>query len=249
MWYVAVSFTALYIAWDKPKEAREWALRAVKLHLEMLDHKLPLLAECEQCQLLRKESLDVLEVGWMKGADQGCVRTTAECVLNFKGIALELLADRSRLARDANDPAALDKLDKLGRLRDRIAAARRVGTLDSDEGRKLLDAETSLSKELGRFIYKDGRSTKWVTLDEVRAKLPANGVFVEVLRVKDREMITYKDRGERYIAWVVPAKGDVVLIDLGPAGRIDAAVRNARQTLADTKSRHDRGATLADLEA
>ncbi|MGL4551677.1 MAG: CHAT domain-containing protein [Gemmataceae bacterium] len=250
MRFVAVSFTALYVAWDRPAKARQWAETTVRLTLEILDHKMPLLAECDQCRLLRSEAdwQDVLRVGWRPGAEPEAVRASAEWVLNYKGLNLEMLTDRARLARDAASAAPLEKLERLGRLRERIATARCACAMDNDEGRRMLAEEATLSKELGRLIYKDGRTTVWVKLDDVRKSLPADGVLVDILRIEDRDLVTHKSRGHRYVAWVVPPSGPVRVIDLGPAGRIDAAVRSARQAVAEGADA-DRGVRgLADLE-
>jgi hypothetical protein len=71
-------------------------------------------------------------------------------------------------------------------------------------------------------------------MDDLRKRLPADAIFLDVVRL---DLFDFKApagkwwKPARYAAWVTPAKGDVRLIDLGPADVIDVAVKEVRVAL------------------
>ena len=77
----------------------------------------------------------------------------------------------------------------------------------------------------------------WVELPRVRKALPTDGILIDIARLN---VFNFKAKGietkyqpARYVAWIIPAagKGDVQIVDLGPADVIEAAVEAARETI------------------
>lgn len=67
----------------------------------------------------------------------------------------------------------------------------------------------------------------WVSLAEVRTALPDGAVWVDILHYLDFDFESAGMPGQtgyRYAAWISESKGDVRLIDLGPADAIHAAI-------------------------
>lgn len=78
----------------------------------------------------------------------------------------------------------------------------------------------------------------WVSLAQVRRALPKDGVLVDIARFRDTDYDyvsanQLKFNSARYVAWIIPAagEGDVRLVDLGEASKIEAAVAAVRRHL------------------
>ena len=68
----------------------------------------------------------------------------------------------------------------------------------------------------------------WIELAEVRKRLPDNSVFIDLARFEVRDFRAMSGQPKlqpaHYAAWITPARGNVQVIDLGPAEAIDTAV-------------------------
>ena len=80
-------------------------------------------------------------------------------------------------------------------------------------------------------------SLPWVTLDKVREGIPADGIFVDIVR---QDLINFEGGSyeqqvldPHYIAWIVPKMGDVSRVDLGDATEIDKTVEEIRKSIQD----------------
>jgi CHAT domain-containing protein len=101
---------------------------------------------------------------------------------------------------------------------------------------QLVEQEQELSKRLGRAGGRAGRTHRWVELQDVRQALPENSVLIELARFR---VWDFQGKGAEpwqaphFAAWIIPAKGrgEVRLIDLGEAERIEDAVRVVRRAL------------------
>jgi hypothetical protein len=99
---------------------------------------------------------------------------------------------------------------------------------DEAERKRLQAEEAELSARLGQELGMP-KKDQWITLAEVQARLPQDGVLVEFARF---ENAVFNKKGsawgwgpERYAAWVVPARGAPRVVDLGEAARIDEAIK------------------------
>lgn len=75
----------------------------------------------------------------------------------------------------------------------------------------------------------------WVSLDEVRHAIAANGIFVDIVR---QDIINFEGGSydqqvldPRYIAWIVPKTGDVSRVDLGDAKQVDEEIEKVRTAI------------------
>jgi CHAT domain-containing protein len=112
------------------------------------------------------------------------------------------------------------------------AEARRSAELE-----RLAKEEQQLAKELGQKSGQHLTDDPWVGLDAVRAALPADAVLIDVARFR---VLDFQARDRKklwqpahYAAWVIPpaGKGEVRLLDLGAAEKIDATVAKIRRKL------------------
>jgi CHAT domain-containing protein len=118
-----------------------------------------------------------------------------------------------------------------------------------------LEAEQEqLVRELGREGGASSREDRWITADELSENLPAGSVLVNIAGFWPYDFKTQKRESPIYVAWVIPAKGQgkVQIIDLGDAVRIDAAVADAREAVAEFASHAnalDEAKASAEVEA
>lgn len=93
----------------------------------------------------------------------------------------------------------------------------------------------------------------WVTTEQVRQALAADAVLVEIVRfavvdfrISDREK---KWQPAHYAAWIIPAKdkGDVKLIDLGDADKIDGLVKAVRKEIQAAQGSEEKVSSIREL--
>jgi CHAT domain-containing protein len=88
-----------------------------------------------------------------------------------------------------------------------------------------------LSEQGGRSLG----STAWIELDDVRNTLQQDDVLVEIVRFRKYDFrnpsVKEADRPVHYLAWTIPKNGEIRLVDLGDAAKIDERVRLARDAL------------------
>ena len=81
------------------------------------------------------------------------------------------------------------------------------------------------------------QADKWIEPAAVRKDIPGDGILVDIVRFNARNLganITdQKSQPEHYAVWLVPPsdKGEIKIIDLGEADKIDAAVKAVRTAL------------------
>src|SRR5262249_10090127 len=161
------------------------------------------------------------------------------------------------LGRGSEDADVTERIGKLRQVRSQLA---RLIMATPSAGQQLTyqrEIEDHLRKEqeLARGLVPGGGaalgSAGWGGLEEGRRPLPAESVLVDVARfdVLDYRAAPGKQRRPaRYVAWVTAAKGDVKIIDLGEAARIDAAVKAVRQALEEAPKRiRARGEAEAEM--
>jgi CHAT domain-containing protein/lipopolysaccharide biosynthesis regulator YciM len=228
--------------WDRAGRDFDRASRIVR---RQLSQTLPALSEPEQLAFLQAHARPTfcraLSLGLTRRNTARDRERSAEWVLNGKAVAQQALAERTLLARDRADP-------RLGRTVRELAAARAhlarlvfskppVGR----EARHLREIaagaveERKLSRRLGQAGGRPSRIDRWVTWGEVRRALPRGGVLIEVVKFSPFVFgaKSLKDRLQppRYVAWVISAGGQVRVIDLGAADKIEAAVAAVRRRL------------------
>jgi CHAT domain-containing protein/Tfp pilus assembly protein PilF len=250
----------LYAATQRWAEAGAAFDRERHIRRQYLKRILPALAEPEQQALLRSWNDHLLHISLSlalaRRDDVHLRELTAAWLLNGKAVAQQALAERTLLARDSADPNVKKLLPQLLRTRGQLAAlthqvprpgqeAQRLQRLD-----ELANHEQELTKEIGLLTGTPTRADPWVPLSEVRDVLPRDAMLIEIAKFQPFD---FRAKGKespwqeaRYIAWVIPPRdrGDVQLIDLGAAAKIEAAVQAFRQTMTEAVGTPKKPGTL-----
>ncbi len=165
--------------------------------------------------------------------------------MNGKGLAQQTLAERALLARQSRDSNVVETVRQLEAVRSRLAQA----ALSSNEaaadnkagGAALVESLSRQEQELAARVSEArgvrNRNDPWVTERMVQQALPRESVLVEIARFG---VLKFRHGNEatwwqpaRYAAWVFPpeGKGEVRLVDLGPAEEIERAVSGYRKAM------------------
>jgi len=243
-----VSLANLYAAQDRWDDAALLFDRARRVQGRFLNRTLSALAEDDQLTLLRTSDRDGLQsslsLGLTRLSSTEDVRRSAAWVINGKAVTLNALAQRALLARDAVNPKASPIVRRLSDTRRRLSALT-VAPFEVGQGgegmRREIEhfskQERELSRQLGQALGRPVRNDPWVELADVRIALPAGSTLVEFAKFDVRD---FRAKGQerkwqppRYAAWVIPpaGRGEIRLVDLGPAKEIEDAVAAARSVI------------------
>jgi CHAT domain-containing protein/Tfp pilus assembly protein PilF len=234
----------LYAETGEPGKASsqfERARRGARRHIASV---LPALSEPDRAAFFqnttaRRDLKMALSLGLAHKEDTDLVAQSAGWLLNGKAIDQESLASSVLLTRQSSDPAVSRLAARLHSVRQRLARLTLATPRPGQEKQRLEQIEelAGQEQELGKQLRQTGSKAAppaWVDLDEVRRALPADAVLIDVAHF-DRFDFKAKPRKKwqeaRYAAWVTPKVGPVRLIDLGPADRIDAAVKQFREAM------------------
>jgi CHAT domain-containing protein/Tfp pilus assembly protein PilF/predicted nucleic acid-binding protein len=235
--------------------------RQTKLALDSFDREmriihrhasrvLPTLPEHEQAVYFRKVSWAEQEALTFTLADLSGEDTSspwrgaraeraAAWLVNSKGMALESLTAATLLARNKHDPQLAKYADRLREVRQQLAKLTVQPPTEGEakQHEALLNRLRNEERDLMQAYLLRGASAgpgEWLELGKVREALPADAVFINVARYWQNDSFARPGKrlkGERYAAWLTRATGDVRAVDLGPAARIDAAVKAVREKL------------------
>src|SRR5262249_20948346 len=131
-------------------------------------------------------------------------------------LSRELLSVRQQLARLSLTQA------KSGQHRERLTR---------------VEGLTAREQELARQVRQAGgkaAAMPWGELPDLRRAPPADAVLIDVAHFRFRDPQKpwpWRWEGSRYAAWVTTREGPVRLIDLGPAEKIDEAVKQFREAM------------------
>jgi len=235
----------LYSAQEQWNEAAAVTNRFRGLVRAHVRRTLPVLSDREQLLFLQNKDEDgfnvSLSLGLERRADPALASASAAWLLNGKAIAQESLSERGRLALASTDPQTGKVASQLISVRQQLAALTLMLPKPGQEAARLeqfaslTEQEQKLDRKLGQLVGQPNRTDPWVTVEEVRQVVPADGVLINVARiwVKDFKGSDNRWNGQHYAAWLIPpaGQGDVHLIDLGDANKIDAAIAAVRQGL------------------
>jgi CHAT domain-containing protein len=205
------------------------------------------MTEAEQLSYLKitdeKALHTALSLALKRRDDPAVVARSAEWLINAKGVAQQALAQRSLAERDGRDPALAPLIEPLKEIRRELLVLERAApAAKGDEQRlrriaELREQETIAATKLAEATGRAGLDARWVELGEVRKNLPEGTWLIDIVRFGVRNFAppSHAERWQpaRYAAWIIPPadKGDVQLVDLGDAERIDAAIRAVREAL------------------
>ena len=234
--------------------------RAARLQAGEYQRVLLVGAERERREAAREYQGDLFKrvsLCMQAGARGAIARGAAELLLQRKGSVLDALAATHARLRDRLDDAARERFDRLVELRRRmaeqtLAAQLFGGAADAPRETSAWQAEEeALQSELSHAGGLGAGLLAPVTLDAVRAALPAGAVLVEYLRWSvfepQRTGRGIPWRGQRYAAMVLRARGAPQWFDLGDAQAIEASCDTLRAALRDADSDTDdvRAASVA----
>jgi CHAT domain-containing protein len=208
---------------------------------------LPGLSQAEQLQFLNQTDADSLHrslsLGPLHREDGTIAELSAGWLLNGKAVAHEALAQRALLARALTDPAAASLVEQLESVRGELARSslKPVKPEEHEAHRarlQQLQAEVDrLTRQLTTVEAPAPSSTRWVELRDVRSRIPAGAVLIDVVRFRPFDVHTTRrqDRWKaaRYAAWIIPPTGvgNIRIVDLGEADAVEAAVKRVRTGL------------------
>jgi CHAT domain-containing protein/Flp pilus assembly protein TadD len=242
-----INLAGLYAAQERWQEALttfDRACRGLRRHVRLV---LPALSSQEQLNFLRAKVQPsfqaALSLALVRPGDKVLAEQAAAWLVNGKGLTQEIQAEPLLLARSATDPRFRKVIGRLLKVRRQLAnltlAVPKAGAVKQHLARldEMSRQEQHLARELGRESADLLGEHPWVELSAVRKAVPPDAVLINIARfpflpfkwkVNERPGQT-----ARYVAWVIPAanKGMVRLMDLGPADKIDAAVKGVRQRL------------------
>ena len=205
---------------------------------------LPILAESEQLAFLQNIDRRHAQLAYtlaLEGKTPEAATLSAAWVLNGKAISHQALAERALLARDARNTKAAPLIAELSSVR-RQLATRTLAPFDEKkqterltEITRLSVREQELSGQLGEAVGRPVRADPWIDLVEVRRAIPRDAVLIELARFEaidfKAKTVARETKEPRYVAWLIPPadQGEVKLVDLGDAARIDQAVQAVRE--------------------
>jgi CHAT domain-containing protein/Tfp pilus assembly protein PilF len=238
------SMASLCARQGRSKESARLFERARRGALRHITAVLPVLSEPEKAAFFEntrvRSNLDLaLSLGLLHRTDATVARRSAGWLLNAKALIQEGLASSELLARQSNDPDVGKLATQLLSARQKLARQSMSAVLpgQQQQHRERIEQLSDREQELGRRLRQAGSKAAlpaWVELADARKHLPAGTVLIDVARF---QVFDFKaKRGKRwqearYVAWVTAKTGSVSIVDLGPAGRIDDAVKRFREAI------------------
>ena len=190
------------------------ARRGIRGHVARV---LPGLSPAEQLMLLTNtEEADLhmaLSLGRLNHVDAAIAALSAGWLLNGKAVAHEALAQRTLLARESNNPTAAAVLQELQSVRSRLARqSLKAVTPDQQEAhrKQLAELEAAadrLTRRLGQLGIDAKLPDPWVELDDVRSRIPAGAVLIDIACFQPFDFTNRKRQPARYVVWIIPPAG------------------------------------------
>jgi tetratricopeptide (TPR) repeat protein len=232
--------------------------RGVRRHVASV---LPALSERDQLTFLERTDQNRWHVALSLGrANPEAPRIAAQSagwLLNGKAVAHEAIARQKLLVRDSRDPAVAAKAAELRAVQSQLAGLSQAAPKQGEEAahRRRLAELSAQQQELARQVSlaagRPALEEAWIEPDAVRRALPADGLLVDIVRFRPAIFAAKENEKHwepaRYVAWLTPpaGRGEIEVVDLGPAEAIDAAVALVRAGVAARHAGSDRRARRA----
>ncbi len=211
---------------------------------------LPRLSESRQLEYIEAKYFPALQTALsmiQEFSDPSLIDASAAWILNGKGIVSEILGERTIHLRMVNDSQVVRLRESLQNVRRQLARlalsqpghdvlpdlaqqnAQQISRLDSQE----VEFADQLAATLSAPPYSD-----WTELKEVRQNIPPGAALIEYFRHNTLTPHPKKPMlgAAQYAAWIIPAEGEgnVSIVKLGNADRIDSAVGKLQQAMRDS---------------
>jgi len=235
---------------DDPRALRDWHESRL-LENRRVRTSLPALSPAEQLHYLnsayRRDWFHALSFGYLRRERQEIVDRSAEWLLNGKAIAQESLAEQQRAVQDDWQGDRKQIGAELQEIRNRLAKlantqpAANARAAHRAEVDRLTAEEQRLSILLAGPLREPQQDVVWHELAELRRLLKPDSVYIDLVRMPLSDLAGLRcDFAVRpagpanYFAWIIPpaGQGEVRILDLGPADKIDALVEQVRAELA-----------------
>lgn len=192
-----------------------------------------------------------LHTSW--AANKDAARLALTTILRRKGRALDVMSSEIRALRERSGPEDRALLDRFVSTRTRLATLTTTGPgkMKLDQYRELVNKVASESEELEREIGSRNSEFRFrlqvpqVTVDRIQQVIPPDAALIEfeIYQPYDQRartpLLSFGD--QRYVAYVLKREGAPVAVDLGPASKIDGAVREFRALLRQPSNQAVRG--------
>lgn len=186
----------------------------------------------------------VLSLPYHRPDDKLLARLSAGWLINGKAIGQEALAEGALVSSAEVTP----KVHELRDTRSRLAKLTSFVQQDPEWRREQMDKiaelesrQELLTSEISRHGLGTRKDNTWVSIGELRDKLPYDSVMVNIARVRINDFAIngskYLWSDDRYLAWVIPNVGagdQVSVVDLGLASEIDKQVVALRRELSES---------------
>jgi CHAT domain-containing protein len=186
-------------------------------------------------------------------------RLALTTLLRRKGRILDAAAAALATIRSKLSPDDKKLLDELASARAQLAKLSVAGSADPDLGNEIAALEEKIQR-LEMQVAKKSAAYRTVTqpieLAAIQKLIPKDGRLVELVNYQPydpkatyAQLLSLQMKPRRYAAYVVGTSGDPVLVELGEAAPIEAAIEKFRKALADpdNDSAVDLGKALYDL--
>jgi tetratricopeptide (TPR) repeat protein len=176
--------------WGKVADLLDDVNRRMRLHVR---HNLPSLSTPQQLAFLQRTHVAAfhrcLTLPFLRPDDPALIMRAAEWVLNGKAVTQEARAEQAALLLDSKDPQAPQLAQQLLKVRAEMEQCRRFSprtTQEEDKKRslhlaQLEEQESLLVAKLNVSAAGHKQKDDWVKLDDVRARIPANAVLIEIV--------------------------------------------------------------------
>ncbi|WP_231753499.1 tetratricopeptide repeat protein [Rosistilla carotiformis] len=244
--WVLMALAELEAQANQTVKAGQYFEQARRLSRKRLATVLPTMTANEQIHFLRRSETD----GFAKCLSFAVENPESERIkiqsvgwlINGKAIGQEALAESALLSR----PETIEYVRRLRVVRARLSqlGSLSVGQMDEQERREAIAAFETEQQDLQRQIAAAGTGMSdvdpWVSAGQLRDSLPAGSIMIQLAQIFPYEFRQHASTtnklnqdAPRYFAWLIPAsgEGDVKIVDLGDAAKIDALVEQTTTKL------------------
>lgn len=223
--------------------------RILRTHVQ---RTLPGLSEVEQLHFLEKKFFAGwtrnLSFGWLQSTDLNNIETAAGWLVNGKAVAQESLAAQALLARDATNPQLAALVTDLKAARQELASlslstvlVNQVATQQQKLAQLTAD-EQRLARSLAQATGQAPPTSTWVEMSTLRQSIPADALYVDLVRMSIDDAVKQKQSQPHYLAWIIPGGKDsrLTVLDLGEAASLERNIEQARVALAKVADENSR---------
>jgi CHAT domain-containing protein/Tfp pilus assembly protein PilF len=167
------------------------------------------------------------------------LRLALTTLLRRKGRAMDSMTDSISVLRRRLAPQDQKLLDELSAARSEFSTLVLKGSDKVDAAQyqaniKSLEQQVdTLEAKISRVSAEFRAQSRPITIQAIRAAIPANAALVEIVRFDAFDFKSGKNRTPRYAAYVLGNQGEAMWVSLGEAEVIDEGVRLLRDALRD----------------